>query len=300
MLYHINNYFNVQDSGSGIGILTGSSLSSYDLTVNGYINANNINFDSVSGISGVFYKITGLKNPMSGTQISGQNLFIYGYQEGSLPLAFISGNTFSGNIFTGNNLTGQNFDGNDLSFQKNLYGQNIYSNEKIEFLKIYSKNLELSGNLNILNPTGKIEINKEKQINIDIISNAPVNSGVSISGYKNSFAFQDPDEGAIRTYIYGNDSAGTIFFEIISSQASLNYDSPICRVFFTGNYSPEDYNPSVVINLINQNGIFKYQNGPNSHYLYVTDVDVSGFTISTNSYSNTEFFKFSLNYLVIS
>ena len=37
MLYNINNYFNLEDSGSGIGILTGEKLSSYSLTVNGDI-----------------------------------------------------------------------------------------------------------------------------------------------------------------------------------------------------------------------------------------------------------------------
>ena len=301
MLYHINNYFNVQDSGSGISILTGSSLPSYTLTVNGYINANNINFDSISGISGIFYKITGLKNQMSVSQVSGQNLFINGYQEGVLPPASISGSYFSGNVFTGNIFTGINFTGNILNFSDTLYGQNIYSDNKIEFKKLTSsKEIELSGNLILSNPTGKIEINKEKQINIDIISNAPINSGISISGYKNNFAFEDSNEGDIQAYIYGNDSAGTIIFNVISSKASLNYDSPICRVFFTGSYSPENYNPSVIINLINKDGIFKYQNGPNDHYFYVTDINNLGFTISTNSYLNTEFFGFKLNYLVIS
>lgn len=302
MLYNINNYFNIQNSGSGISILTGSSLPFYLFTINGNIKANNINFNFISGKTGIFYSVSGLKK-FETEQASGNILNVYGYSEIDLPPILVFVNNFNGNDFNGNFFSGTNFTGNNFSFGEGLISQNIYVDKKMESIKFTSlKELQLSGNLNIYNPTGKIEINKDKEINIDIISNAPDNNGrgVGITGYKNNFTFQNPG-GYLDFNIYGNDSIGTIFLKVTGSDSKLLESAPICKISFTGNYS-YDYYPSVIINLINKEGIFTYFDSTERNF-YVTNINNSGFEIAVNSYGSFNFEKpweANFNYLIIS
>lgn len=294
MLYNINNYFNIQDSGSGISILTGSSLPYYLFTVNGNIKANNIKFNSISGNYGEFFTVTGYNPDTLDTEIPGTIFYLPDIEEdkGSLPLQIINTQNFNGNIFTGIYFSGINFEGNIFNFKENLRAENFYTN-LMEIKDFYSfKDIKISGNFYIYNPTGKIENNNKHSLHYVFYSNnnfQPVNPN-------HNFFF---DEGTV----IGNDTAGFISFTPTVRYTSIN-DASIIRIFFTGNYN-YNHSPSVIINLINKSTLFNVVDTldiPLADDVYfVTNVDNFGFDIAIKKSENQiENEKVDFNYLVIS
>lgn len=296
MLYNINNLFNVQNSGSGISILTGFS-SSYFLNINENLNANKINYYSFSGQTGNLNFISGTQNLFFQKSIADSNILnISGFNKNNLPpksgfVKNVSGYKISGQYFSGQTFTGNNFICNIIDSSNKFYINNVLESDTI----IFQKEIELNNNLYINNPSGKIEINKNIETNNNIISNAHNNvGGISISGYTESFSFQGSQDGHLETYIYGNDSAGTIFLKTVGSEGTQSKitGSLMCKIFFTGNYSYE-YPPSVVLNVIDKQDIF--------NNFWTTNVTNSSFDIATIldlNFRNPWEIKF--NYLVIS